>query len=121
MDKKCLEKYIMNAYGIIGENLFAKYPGFLVFRHRENRKWFAVFMEITGGKLGLPGADPIPVVNVKCDTRLIGAFREERGIFPAYHMSKDHWLSVILDGTVDEEKLRFLVDMSYDLTKGRKK
>ena len=44
-------------------------------------------------------------------------FRQENGIFPAYHMSKAHWLTVALDGTVKEDKLKFLTDMSYDLTK----
>jgi hypothetical protein len=31
-------------------------------------------------------------------------------------MNKAHWLSVALDGTVEAEKIRFLVDMSYELT-----
>ena len=52
-------------------------------------------------------------------TRLIGSFREEPGIFPGWHMNKAHWLSVALDGTVEDEKIRFLVDMSYELTSGR--
>ena len=56
-------------------------------------------------------------MNVKCDTRLIGTFRQEKGMFPAYHMSKAHWLTVALDGTTDEDKIKFLLDMSYDLTK----
>jgi len=75
-------------------------------------------MEIPGEKLGLPGDDAIAVVNLKCDTRLIGSFREEKGIYPAYHMSKAHWLTVALDGSVNADKLKFLLDMSYDLTKG---
>ena len=89
----------------------------MVFRHGNNRKWFAVIMEIPREKLGLAGGGDIPVVNLKCDTRLIGSFREETGIHPAYHMSKAHWLTVALDGTVDDDKLKFLLDMSYDLTK----
>ena len=32
-------------------------------------------------------------------------------------MNKAHWLSVALDGSVEDEKLKFLVDMSYELTK----
>ena len=34
-----------------------------------------------------------------------------------WHMNKTHRLSVALDGTVEDEKIRFLVDMSYELTK----
>ena len=63
------------------------------------------------------GEGEISVVNLKCDTRLIGSFREEPGIFPGWHMNKAHWLTVALDGTVDDEKIKFLVDMSYELTK----
>ena len=117
MTRQELEVYLTDIYGITGEYLFARYPNFQVFRHGGNRKWFAVLMDIPGKNLGLPGNGEISVVNLKCDTRLIGAFRMEPGIFPGWHMNKAHWLSVALDGSVDEEKLRFLVDMSYELTK----
>lgn len=116
-----LQDYIEESYGTVGEYPFAKDVSTCVFRHRENRKWFAVIMEIPKKKLALSGGGDIRVVNVKCDTRLIGSFRQENGIFPAYHMSKAHWLTVVLDGTVAEEKLKFLIDMSYDLTKGGKR
>ena len=110
--------YIEETYGVTWEHLFAKYPDFLVFRHTGNRKWFAVLMQIPGEKLGLPAGGHIRVMNVKCDTRLIGSFRQESGIYPGYHMSKAHWLTVALDGAVEDSKLKFLLDMSYDLTKG---
>ena len=88
-----------------------------MFRHNGNRKWFAVIMDIPGKNLGLPGDDEISAVNLKCDTRLIGSFRDYLSIFPGWHMNRAHWLSVALDGTVEDEKLKFLVDMSYELTK----
>ena len=50
---------------------------------------------------------------------LIGSFREESDIIPGRHMNKAHWLSVALDGTVEDEKIKFLVDMRYELTNGR--
>ena len=113
-------EYLTDTYGCPGENLFARYPGFQVFRHRGNRKWFAVIMDIPRKNLGLAGEDAISVVNLKCDTRMIGSFREEPGIFPGWHMNKAHWLSVALDGAADET-IRFLTEMSYELTKERKK
>ena len=113
-----LPLYIEQTYGMAGEHPFAKDPATCVFRHRGNQKWFAVIMEIPKGKLGLSGGGDIAVVNFKCDTRLIGSFREEKGIYPAYHMSKAHWLTVVLDGTAEENKIKILLDMSYDLTKG---
>lgn len=118
MDRYELQAYIEEAYGVAGEHPFAKDPATCVFRHRGNQKWFAVIMEIPRQKLGLDRGGDIAVVNFKCDTRLIGAFREEKGIYPAYHMSKAHWLTVALDGAVEDNKLGFLLDMSYDLTRG---
>ena len=116
-----LDAYIADVYGVAGEYPFAKDPATCVFRHNSNRKWFAVRMVIPKEKLGIADSGDISVVNVKCDTRLIGSFREEKGIFPAYHMSKAHWLTVVLDGSVEEDKIKFLIDMSYDLTKGGKR
>ena len=117
MNRSELEAYITETYSAEGEHLFANYPSFLVFRHNRNRKWFAVIMDIPRKKLKLPGEGEISVVNLKCDTRLIGSFRMEPGIFPGWHMNKTHWLSVALDGSVEDEKIRFLVEMSYTLTK----
>ena len=117
MTRPELADYLTDTYSATGENLFAKYPSFLVFRQNGNRKWFAVIMDIPRKNLKLPGDGEISVVNLKCDTRLIGAFREEPGTFPGWHMNKAHWISVALNGTVDDEKIRFLVDMSYELTK----
>ena len=117
MNRSELEAYITETYSAEGEHLFAKYPSFLVFRHRGNRKWFAVIMDIPRKNLKLSGEGEISAVNLKCDTRLIGSFRMEPGIFPGWHMNKTHWLSVALDGTVEDEKIKFLVDMSYELTK----
>ena len=114
-----LAAYLTDTYSATGENLFARYPSFQVFRHHGNRKWFAVIMDIPKKNLGLPGDGEIRVVNLKCDTRLIGSFREEPGIFPGWHMNKAHWLSVALDGSVTDETIKFLADVSYKLTKGR--
>ena len=117
MTRAELTVYLTDAYSTTGEHLFAKHPSFLVFRHYGNRKWFAVIMDIPRKNLKLPGEGEISVVNLKCDTRLIGSFREEPGIFPGWHMNKAHWISVALEAGVEDEKIRFLVDMSYELTK----
>ena len=116
MNRQELEAYLTDNYGAKGEYLFVRYPNFQVFRHGE-KKWFAVLMDIPRKKLGLSGGDLISVVNLKCDSRLIGSFRMEPGIFPGWHMNKGHWLTVAPDGTVEQDKIKFLLDMSYELTK----
>ena len=117
MNRLNLENYISETFSTTGEQLFARYPGFRVFRHMGSRKWFAVIMDIPRKNLGLSGDGGISVVNLKCSPMLIGSFREEAGIFPAWHMNKAHWLSVALDGTASDDSLLFLLNMSYELTK----
>ena len=117
MNRLDLENYISETFSATGEQLFAKYPSFRVFRHLGSRKWFAVIMDIPRKNLGLSGDGEISVVNLKCDPILIGSFRGEPGIFPAWHMNKDHWITVRLDGSVSPDKIKALLDISFELTK----
>ena len=38
-------------------------------------------------------------------------------VIPAYHLNKEHWSSVILNGTVPEKDVRRMIEESYDLVK----
>ena len=71
-------------------------------------------MDIPGKNLGLPGEGEIRVVNL---TRLIGSFRDYLSIFPGWHMNKSHWLSVVPEACVADEKIDFPVDMRQELAK----
>ena len=117
MNRSQLDKYITDYYGVRAERLFEKNPGFQVYRHNGTKKWFAMIMDLPESRLGLDGQKIIDVVNLKCDPILIGSLRLERGFYPAYHMNKENWITVALDESVPDEKLRMLVDMSYELTR----
>lgn len=116
MNRERLEKYIAETYAVDAETPWEKYPADLVFRHSNNKKWFALMMEVPKIKLGLSGDGVLDIVNVKCDPIMIGSLREETGIYPAYHMNKAHWISIALDDRVDDEKIKMLLDISFELT-----
>lgn len=116
MNRKELETFIFQNYNTESAYPWFRYPNFAVFRHHNNKKWFAVIMDLSQRKLGLDSDNMIDVVNLKCDPDLIGSLRMESGIFPAYHMDKTHWITIALDGSVDDKKLQWLVDLSYQLT-----
>ena len=111
-----LESFIVENFGVDADYPWARYPTHAVFRHGDNRKWFALIMDVPRNRLGLQGAEQLAVLNVKCDPFLIGSLREEPGFFPAYHMSKDTWITVALDGSVADGMIAMLLDMSYQLT-----
>lgn len=122
MNIQQLRQFVFETYGVDAEFPWAKSPNYLVFRHSDNQKWFALIMDISKDKLGLPEREPINILNVKCEPLMIGSLRREDGIYPAYHMSKTNWITVALDGSVSDDKIKWLMDMSYNLTaKGPKK
>lgn len=121
MNREQLTEYITEQYAVDAESPWVKQPRYIVFRRRNNQKWFALLMDIPKNKLGLAGTDVIDVVNVKCDPILIGSLRGDKGIYPAYHMSKDTWITIALDGGLADDKLKWLIDLSYELTDAKKK
>ncbi len=87
-----------------------------VLRHKANRKWYGLVMEVRRDKLRLPGDGMVDVITVKCDPMLGASLRAQEGFHPAYHMNKDKWLTVRLDGSVPDEEIKDLIDLSYALT-----
>lgn len=114
--------YIKKKYKVSPEYPWAKYDSNVVFRHSDNKKWFALVMNVRKAKLGLSGNEYVYVINLKIDDMM---FRDilihEEGILPAYHMNKEHWITVLLDGTVEEDKVYDLIDTSFAATASKKK
>ena len=117
MNRSEWKQYILETYHAVSDRPWPRYPNHEVFRHPGNRKWFALMMEVPRGRLGLPCAEPLDIVNFKCDPILIASLRGENGIFPAYHMNKASWITVALDGSVPAKTIELLLDVSYELTK----
>ncbi len=101
-------------YSTEAEYLWARTPSFGVLRH-PNGKWYAVVMDIPKSKIGLPGDGRIDVVNLQVDPVMSGSLRNSPGIFPGYHMNKEKWITVALDGTIDMAQIAILLDISYHI------
>ena len=121
MRKKVFD-YIKKKYKASPEYPWKRFPNYAVFRHDDNNKWFALVADVEASKLGRPGEEMLDVINLKIDDML---FRDmiihDEGIMPAYHMNKMHWISVLLDGTVPENMVLDLIDMSFMATASGKK
>ncbi|MBR0198877.1 MAG: MmcQ/YjbR family DNA-binding protein [Oscillospiraceae bacterium] len=112
-----LIRYIRKKYKREIEFLWPRYPNYGIFRHEDNEKWFALVMDLPREKLGLAGQESEYIVNLKMESPLMAdLLSQEEGIFPGYHISRGSWISVLLDGTVEIERIRSLVDLSYRVT-----
>lgn len=111
-----IEKYINKKYDALQEYPWQDSPNHTTFKHKENKKWFALIMDVPYEKLKIDKCGNANVINLKNIPEMIGSLRTIEGILPAYHMNKEHWITVLLDGTVPKEKVCDLIDISYDLT-----
>lgn len=95
----------------------SRYQSYGAFRHRSNRKWFALIMNVKREVLDRDGnTSLIDILNVKIPPAQGDELRQIPGIYPAYHMNHKTWISVVLDETLPDEKILELIDTSYQLT-----
>ena len=109
--------YVQDNYGTVPEYPWERTPDAAVLRQKGNAKWYGLIMRIPAQKLGIPTDAMTDILNVKCSPLEIGSLLQKPGIFPAYHMNKTHWISILLDGPVPEAELFFLLDQSFARTK----
>ena len=77
-------------------------------------------MRVSRRKFGFNSDEVIDVVNLKLPTEMFGSFGTAEGIYPAYHMNKLHWISVLLPDASDDV-VQFLVNASFEATKAKTK
>ena len=80
-----------------------------------NEKWFALVMRIKYRQLGLTGDENVWVVNMKAEQDDIPNLVDRKSIFPAWHMNKKHWITILLTAATDFNKLCELTEKSYEL------
>jgi predicted DNA-binding protein (MmcQ/YjbR family) len=74
--------------------------------------------KVMGKMYALTGLGDFTSVNLKCDPERAVELRERHaGILPGYHMSKKHWNTVLMDGSVPDALVRELLDHSYQLVR----
>ena len=119
MTKRQFIEYCKNTYSTAPDYPFDEDFETAVLRHADNRKWYAIVMKVSRRKFQIDSDEVIDVVNLKLPTEMFGSFGEEDGVYPAYHMNKLHWISVLLPDAPDDV-IEFLTNVSFEATKGKK-
>lgn len=117
MNRAATETFIHeNFAGIIQDYPWEDSPEYTVFRHADNRKWFALITQIKYSTFGVDRPGLVNIINLKSDPDLIEDLLHEPGILPAYHMNKRHWITILLDDSCPASQIQNLIDLSYRLT-----
>ncbi len=108
-----LTREIFEKYGDSPEFPWDKFNRHGVFRNYDSRKWYALILSVDKSKLDKKLSGDIEVVNIKADADKIPELLELDGFYPAYHMNKKSWISIMLDGSVSDEVLFALLAESH--------
>ena len=119
MTEQSFLRCCLNTYGTSPDYPFDEDFETAVLRHADNRKWYALVMRVSRRKFGFDSDEVIDVVNLKLPTEMFRSFGAADGVYPAYHMNKLHWISVLLPDAPDDV-VQFLVNVSFEVTKRSK-
>ena len=120
MTKQEFLNYCTQFYGTIPDCPFEEDFVTTVLRHADTRKWYALVMQVSRRKFGQDSDEIIDVVNMKLPPEMSASFSSADGVYPAYHMNKVHWISVLLPDAKDDV-VEFLINVSFDVTSKKKK
>lgn len=72
--------------------------------------------KVMGKMFALADIELFESINLKCEPEKALELRENYpGVKPGYHMSKKHWNTVEMDGSIPDDKVKEWIDDSYAL------
>ena len=119
--RKQILKFVKQKYNICEEYLWDKFPNYCVFRNTKNKKWFGIIMNVSSQKIGINKDENIDILVVKCEPVLRDLLLTKSGYYHAYHLNKNGWITLILDGTLNLNEITKMIEYSYELVNNPKK
>ena len=112
--RKLLLDYVKEKYGTIPEEPWED-NNHATIKTTNSKKWYGIFMYLPYKTLGLDKSGKIDVLNVKLNPELIESLIDKKHFFPAYHMNKKYWITILLDSDMDMDLVKSLIDESFKL------
>ena len=112
--RKLLLDYVREKYGTIPEEPWED-NNHATIKTSNSKKWYGIFMYLPYKTLGLDKSGKIDVLNVKLNPELIESLIDKKHFFPAYHMNKKYWITILLDSDMDMDLVKSLIDESFKL------
>lgn len=106
--------YIAEKYGDQPEHIFEMFPDYCVFRHHEG-KWYALLAEVKEGTFA-DISEKTEVLNVKVKEETLNDLLALKGFYPAFHMNRKSWVSIVMNDEADDSLIESLIDESYRMT-----
>ena len=105
--------YASEKYDDSPEFLWETTPENAVLRRKDTKKWYAALLTVSKRKLLIDSDEKAEIINFRVPPERLAELLDKNGFYPAWHMNKKRWCSVILDGSVETELLLKFIDESY--------
>ena len=99
------------------EFLWKKFPNNAIFHRQDTHKWYAAILVISADKLGRDSQEIIEILDFRVATNKLATVIEQPNYYPGYHMNKQHWATICLDGSVPLAEIKQRLADSYLLAK----
>lgn len=102
MDLPALQRYLLSLPGAVEDHPFGPQP---------------LVVKVGGKIFALLAADATPLnISLKCEPDHAQFLRDAfPAVRPGYHLNKEHWNTITLDGSVEDDGIRAMIDESYRL------
>lgn len=107
---------IKEKYGDEPEFKWENDSGSATFSNKISKKWYGIIMTPDKSKLDEKVSGRIEVINVKLEPEKIEKLIQREGFYPAYHMNKKSWITIILDNTISDKEIMELIEESFSYT-----
>ncbi len=114
-DAKRLIAYVRDRYGDELEFLWEKFPKNAIWRRKDTHKWYGALLTVSKQKLGIPSDEQVEIIDLRLSPQVLARLIDHRRYYPGYHMNKQHWYTMLLDGSVPIQELCQRIDESHQL------
>ena len=114
---KQIISYIKEKYGDELEFLWADTPDCAIARRKDNKKWYLIIMTVKKDRLGFKSDEKVEIMNLTAPPEEVTKIIDRKIFFPAYHMNKKSWYSILLENAEEINQIFDLIDISYKKAK----
>lgn len=111
-----ITQLIFKKYGNEPEFLWEKFDGSGIFRNPESKKWYAAILDVEGSKIKRGKSGIIEVLDIKLNPEEIQELLLQKNFYPAYHMNKKSWITIILDESLSDKCIMDFIEKSHKLS-----
>ena len=110
-------KYVKEKYNDDLEFLWKKFPNKnAIWRNKTNNKWYGALLVISERKLEIESDKIVEIIDLRYPKDKIKQVIDNDKIFPGYHMNKESWITIRLNGDMSTKKIFELIDNSHKIS-----